>query len=388
MKSKQIVIFIIIGLVFGGILFACSAVRPMIAPGAETKEAATAEVSAFEDVNGNGKWDGDERPLPNTLIIAASNIHGGYTQSATLTDADGKATVSASYTHYFDVGAIAPCGYTATTPASLSVADAGLFAKYEFGFQPESEPATILAKSLDFHLWHDLNRDGRYQEQEPSLANAEIAFAPRLDFSDSVMGYDVNGLTAVTDDTGHATLNVGNGCGTMAVIAKNEWDTTSFVPDGIQQENGEITFDYNEQKTTFDWGMSKYQYFNFSAGGAYHPEGFGEWRISLNTTGALTIRHQVGDETTDYGIVTLTDEENQTIWGLIAAANIEAMPKTFQRPGIPDETAYSFSLHTPDQIYMTETWVDDAKQDPNLQALVDQLLQLIDQYTATTYTGG
>jgi hypothetical protein len=119
-------------------LFSLVSGPELVMPGATTKKNVTANILVFEDLNGDGQQNNNEGPLANALIVAHSNIHGGFTRQTRLSDANGKATVSVTYTHYFDVGVLPPCGYTATTPNSLSVTKAGSFATQRFGFQPQS----------------------------------------------------------------------------------------------------------------------------------------------------------------------------------------------------------------------------------------------------------
>jgi hypothetical protein len=122
------------------------------------------------------------------------------------------------------------------------------------------------------------------------------------------------------------------------------------------------------------------QVFQFSSGGAYHFEGFGEWRIRLEAGGALSIEHDVRGEVKDYGTFTLSDKENQEMWELIQAADIENL-ETSQRTGMPDEVQYTFNLKDGTQAYTAKIWIDDARQNERLGALVDRLGALIESYT-------
>ena len=81
----------------------------------------------------------------------------------------------------------------------------------------------------------------------------------------------------------------------------------------------------------------------------------------------------------------MTDQEVQELWSLVAAAEIESLPRTFERPGVPDETAYEFSLHTINEVYLVEMWVDDAENYPNVQALVERMIELMETYTGQKY---
>ena len=68
----------------------------------------------------------------------------------------------------------------------------------------------------------------------------------------------------------------------------------------------------------------------------------GQWIIHLDAAGMFAAWNNVYDETTAYGPYTLEGEVAQELWTLISTANIEKLPRTFERPGVPDETAYSF----------------------------------------------
>lgn len=349
-------------------------------PGAETRTG-TAKVVVFADLDGDGKQGKGEPLLPNSLVLASTNVHGWFSQSSALTDEKGEATIQADYTHYFDVGVLPPCGYTPTTPVVQSAAGSGPFAKQAFGFQPVPELSQSGAERVTFHLWQDINLDGIWQAEERPLSNIQLFFSPDWERPYASYGFDTNALVAVTDETGQAILDVGNSCGILLAAPVQGWEPTTVEPHGKMQDNGEIAFRYDAQTNEFAWGMSQYQYFRFSTGAAHHPEGMGEWQISLDIGGTFTVRHIVFDETTKYGPYPLSETENQELWRLIAAANIEELPRTFTRPGIPDETAHSFSLHSVDDVYLVDMWVDDAEQYPALLTLVEQLLTLIEVHT-------
>jgi len=363
-----------------------------IAPGAEKTQGVTASIQVFEDTDGDGKQSKGEMPIPGALVVAVTNVHGTFTQHAALTDEEGKASFDADYTHYFDIRAVTPCGYTRTTPETLSAAGKSSLSKYSFGFKPATgtspKPAST---SLRFQVWQDINRDGIRQENEPPLGGVRLDFTPALGTSPRpnqkhLVGFlDENELFAETNDMGEAVLEVGNACGAMQVAPIYDWGTTGFGPTGEHDENGAITFQYDAQSAVFEWGVSRYEAFHLTVGEAHHPEGMGQWVFFLNTTGGLTIRHNVYDESTKYGPYFLSDQETQELWTLISAANIESLPRTFERPGQPDETAYTFDLHTINDVYIVEMWVDDAKEIPELQALVDQLIYLLEAYTGQKY---
>ncbi len=118
-------------------------------------------------------------------------------------------------------------------------------------------------------------------------------------------------------------------------------------------------------------------YFEFSSGGAYHIEGFGEWQVRLEETGSLAIAHNVQGQVTTYGPFALTEQEQDEIWQLIRAANIDELDSS-QRGGLPDEVQYTLTLgkrNTP-----TTIWINEARKHDKLMALVDGLAVLIEKY--------
>ena len=348
-----------------------------ITPGAD-KRTRKVEILAYEDLDGDGKHAKDEMPLPNTLVLATTNVHGNFTQSVLLTDAAGKASIEAEYTHYFDIHALTPCGYTNTTRTSLSALDGK---KHEFGFQPvDGKIASSPTRNLVFALWQDTNRDGIRQPAEPALSGVDLAFG----VDDNYDFYN-NEFSVTTGANGKATLNVGNSCGVLTAAPVDGWDITAFSQNYEIKENGTLTFEYNDTTHEISWGLSKYESFSLTVGNAHHPEGMGQWDINFYANGVFSARHNVFDETTKYGPYTLTDQEVQELWLLVAAAEIESLPRTFERPGVPDETAYEFSLHTINEVYLVEMWVDDAENYPNVQALVERMIELMETYTGQEY---
>ena len=361
-------------------LFAFGSLVQRIKPGAD-KRTATAHVFVFADLNGDGKQGKDEPPLSNSLVLAKTNVHGWFSQSSALTDEKGEATIQADYTHYFDVRVLPPCGYTPTTPIVQPSVGVGPFAKQVFGFQPVPELSQPGAEMLTFQLWQDANLDGIWQEEERPLSNIQLSFAPDWEGTYHATEFDDNTFSTTTDETGHATFNVGNSCGRLLAAPLPDWNTTTFDPGGSVHDDGEIEFGYDAQTDAFTWGVTTYRHFKFSTGTAHHPEGMGAWEINLDTEGVFRVKQIVFDEITKYGPYTLAATENQALWQLISDVNIEELPHTFERPGIPDETAHTFTLQTVNNSFEVEMWVTDAEQNPALQTLVDQIFTHIETYT-------
>ncbi len=293
-----------------------------------------------------------------------------------MTDDNGRATIRADYTHFFDIGVVAPCGYEATTPQMQSVAKGLISPQNRFGFQPlNPQPG---AETLHFRVWQDVNRDGRWQENEPPLRGIQVALSSDLMTQPDVFD---NGLSATTDENGQAALDVGNTCGSLQATSFVDGETTQFSPNGQWDTDNEIDFAYDATTTTFEWGIATMQQFEFSSGGAYHPEGMGEWRVTLETDGTFEPTHQLGDVIHEYGPFTLSEAENQELWALIASADFASLPETFTRLGIPDETAYTFVVDGRHTTTTVEMWTADAQENPALLALTNQIFLLIEAYT-------
>jgi len=214
---KRALVFL---LLFNLVLVSC---RPPT-PGSQTDKDETAKILVFEDTNRNGKQDSGEGPLPNVLIAARSNIHGTMTYTAQLTDAAGETSISATYTHFFELFAFPPCGYEATMPVLTEA-----HRKVRFGFaQVNPQPGVA-----DFYilLWHDENRDGEYQSGEMPIAGEIIYIDPGLPW-----GYEADiplgQLSASTNSGGEAEANLGNSCGEMTIKIPSGWRLPATSTDG------------------------------------------------------------------------------------------------------------------------------------------------------------
>ncbi len=378
MNKRLKIVAVAVAIVLAAIV-AYRGLRRAVVPGAQTRVDATANIFVFEDVDGNGRQDNNEPPLANSLVVATANIHGTFFQHAALTDENGRATIRADYTHIFDIGVVAPCGYAATTPQVQSVAKGLISPQNQFGFQPlNPQPG---AETLHFRVWQDVNRDGRWQENEPPMRGFDVVFAPHVKAQPDIVDMYDNDLSITTDENGQATLHVGNTCGTLRAISFGDGETTQFTPNGQWEKDNEIDFAYDTTTTTFEWGIATMQQFEFASGGAYHPEGMGEWHVTLEVDGTFAPTHQLGDVINEYGPFTLSEAENQELWALIASADFATLPETFTRPGIPDETAYTFVVNGRHTATTVEMWAADAQQNPALPALTDQIFSLIAQYT-------
>jgi hypothetical protein len=113
-----------------------------VVPGSEETRSETITAVVFVDENVNGRFDANEPPIPDTLVLAQSNVHGSFTQAAALKHADGAVDLSANTTHIFDVAVVPPCGFEATTAIILS-ADSADDSVLAFGFRRYYKSNTI-----------------------------------------------------------------------------------------------------------------------------------------------------------------------------------------------------------------------------------------------------
>jgi len=122
------------------------------------------------------------------------------------------------------------------------------------------------------------------------------------------------------------------------------------------------------------------QAFEFSSGGAYHIEGYGEWTVTVDTQGAFSVTHNVRGEVADYGSFSLAGQENSDLWKLIRAIEIESMESS-DRLGVPEEVQYSLVLRDNGLTHSVSVWADDARESEGVVALVEQLAVLIEKVT-------
>jgi len=120
------------------------------------------------------------------------------------------------------------------------------------------------------------------------------------------------------------------------------------------------------------------QTFEFYSGGAYHVEGHGEWTVKLDTTGEFSLIHDVRGEVKDYGTFSLFDQERLELWRLIRGIAIEDLESS-DRQGVPEEVQYRFVLRDDQQVHSVSMWVNDARQEEGIVALVEELAVLIEK---------
>jgi hypothetical protein len=121
-------------------------------------------------------------------------------------------------------------------------------------------------------------------------------------------------------------------------------------------------------------------YVRFTSGGAWHPGGYGAWTVKVAGSGAMSVRHQVGETVTDKGEFRLTDEEMGRISALVAALDVAHLESS-TRPGLPDEVRYDFAVKDDTGVYVRWLWIGDARESEAVMNLVDYLSALIEKYT-------
>ena len=126
--------------------------------------------------------------------------------------------------------------------------------------------------------------------------------------------------------------------------------------------------------------QAELQAFEFSSGGAYHVDGYGEWTVVVDTRGALSVTHNVRGEVVDYGPFLLAGQENLDLWRLIRATGIESMESS-DRLGVPEGVQYGFVLRDNGLTHSVGLWADDARESEGVVALVEQLAVLIEKVT-------
>lgn len=232
---------------FCAILAVILACIPVLAP---TKEVSV-NITTFVDESGKGILPETYKPLPNTLVIARGNIHGGTFRKVELTDQNGRANISVRYTHYFNVSVVPPCGYYSTTPIFRDMTSAE---KADFGFWP-ANPSNQLSH-VKVLVWNDLNSNGTRDSREEIL-NEKIGVS--FNIPEDVVGNDFNEDNFVQEsDNGWFDINMGNSCGTVSLIwLKGALATNSVSEPGKinDDEHGHVSIEipYAPGETTIYW---------------------------------------------------------------------------------------------------------------------------------------
>lgn len=207
-----------------------------------TIQDASPTIAVFEDLDGDGRQDRDEPPIPNTLIVSVFNMHGTFSHLGLLTDEKGEVTIDAEYSHFFNVIVVGPCGYEPTTETALRPESTR---RIEVGFAPKA--ARTGTATVRLHLWHDENGDGQQNGDETPLAD-QIIYVDVTEEGDHNLNRGTLEIRAGAD--GWATLQLGNSCGTIWLQVPDNWSTHAGLD---EREWQAVTYALGE--TTVEWGL-------------------------------------------------------------------------------------------------------------------------------------
>lgn len=228
-----------LGILLGAIL-ACG-------PGVTTTDVS---VTTFVDESGKGILPETYTPLPDTLVVAKWNRHGGAYREVKLTDEKGQANFSVGYTHYFNVSVAPPCGHYSTTPIFQDMTSAD---KAEFGFWPATPPHQI--SRVKVLVWKDLNSN-RARDPQEEVVNEKVSVTFNIP-GETKGGYDDDNFIQESDD-GWFDINLGNSCGTIYARWLGDALATSSVsePGKISDDehgNNAIEIPYDAGETIVYW---------------------------------------------------------------------------------------------------------------------------------------
>ena len=224
-------------------------------PGSVTTKTAEVTVTTFVDESGKGVLPEPYLPLPNTLVIAKWNVHGGMFREVKLTDHNGQADFSVGYTHFFDVSVFPPCGYYSTTPLFRDMTSTE---KVEFGFWPANSGDQL--SRVKVLVWKDLNSNGT-RDPEEAVVNEKASIMFNVPGGNQGNVFYQDNFIQETDN-GWFDINLGNSCGTIYVLLLNSALVTNSVSDpGKVSDAGthgntvypSIEIPYNPGETTVYW---------------------------------------------------------------------------------------------------------------------------------------
>ena len=122
-----------------------------------------------------------------------------------------------------------------------------------------------------------------------------------------------------------------------------------------------------------------YDHLQFSSGGAYHPDGYGEWTTIVDKEGRFTVEHDVMGNATNYPPYDLVLSDKEEIWHLICAAALDEIASSV-RQGVPDEVMYVFVYGNGTAMDTLKIWREDATKIVGLGVLVGEIELLIEKY--------
>jgi hypothetical protein len=191
-------------------------------PGSTSTKEVGLTVTTFIDESGKGEFSESYQGLPNTLILAKWNQHGAMYREVQITDANGQASFSVGYTHFFDISVVPPCGYESTTPLQR---DMTRTKDANFGFWP-ANPVNGEA-NVKLLIWKDTNSNGtRDPQEEVTGEKASVMFDVPGGTNGNV--YDQDNFLQESQE-GWFDIHLGNSCGAVYVLLVNSALTTRSV---------------------------------------------------------------------------------------------------------------------------------------------------------------
>jgi len=123
--------------------------------------------------------------------------------------------------------------------------------------------------------------------------------------------------------------------------------------------------------------------FKFDSGGPAYFSPYGQWALTLDRAGTVTLTHNRAGQITDYGAVALPAATAGPLWELIQAADVPHLESSTRQP-VPDEGAFTFTLHDAGPTYTIQIWRNDALKNPRIADLIAGLGRAIEQATGQT----
>jgi len=229
------------------------------------------EISGFKfhDINNNTFWDNGEPGLFGVEITLSNG-------ASVITDIVGSYKFTVKPGAYL-VGEILPAGWRVTTPLAgmhlITVSPGEKIEDVNFGnIEIDIEDGGISGKKF-----HDLNKNGKYDDGEPGLPDWEI---------------NINGITIKTDSSGHYYVTVEPGDYTVTETLKSGW-INSYPASGkydVTVVSGQVVEGVDFGNYPKDGGITGQKFMDLDGDGNWDD---GEpvlpgWTIKLNT-GAIAV---------------------------------------------------------------------------------------------------
>jgi len=196
-------------------------------PGNASVKNTTLDVTAFHDRNGDGRQSSDsyadENPVPNTLIIIESNIHGIMRRDVLLTGADGKAAITVAYTHILAAKVLPPCGSYPTTAINQDLAQQDTAEQHLIAFGFWNVIPSPQNSIIQLHIWEDGNKNGTSDAGE---ARPNVPLFVQFNIPFAMGSYSTDNIPLQTTQDG-VSLDLGNSCGEIKLLLTPDWKTVS-----------------------------------------------------------------------------------------------------------------------------------------------------------------